>query len=458
MLRLYNSLTRSKEDFTPIKAGIATIYSCGPTVYDHVHIGNLRSFIVDDLLQRTLRHIENLDVTWVMNITDIDDKMIGQIPKTSDEPDSMVALGKLADKYTDIFIDDIEKVGINRGDINKLPRATDNIDVMQELIKHLLQEGIAYVSQGSIYFSIEKYTQSGKKYGQLVNLDFDSQARVTDDQDQKEGVGDFALWKAQKVGEPAWDFAWQGINYPGRPGWHIECSAMSTKYLGQPFDIHTGGVDLKFPHHENELAQCGGVQAKYYIHNEFLNISGEKMSKSLGNITKIETMPDPMAFRLLVLQAHYRSQMDYSSSALQSAHERLNNLRAYVENLVLSPIEFKPSDASRATAKFVKAFKAALEDDLNTPSAIAALSGIEGKVYTQESTKAIELIDSVLGLGLLNIEPLTSTESKVLNEYVGAREQRNFTKSDKLRNELKAKYKIVVADTSLGCMVSRLHS
>ncbi len=457
MLRLYNSLTKAKDEFKPIKKDLATIYSCGPTVYDHVHIGNLRSFIVDDLLQRVLRHVENLDVKWVMNITDIDDKMIAQLDKVSNDKDAMLALAKLADKYTDIFIDDIEKVGINRGDINKLPRATDHIDAMQELIKQLLKEQIAYVSQGSIYFSIEKYTQSGHKYGQLINLNFDSQARVTDDQDQKEGVGDFALWKAQKNNEPAWDFIWQDKNYPGRPGWHIECSAMSTKYLGQPFDIHTGGVDLKFPHHENELAQCGGAQANFYIHNEFLNISGEKMSKSLGNITKVETMPDPLAFRLLVLLAHYRSQMDYSSSALQSAHERLNNLRIYVENLVLSPIKFDPTDTSGETSKFMQHFKSALEDDLNTPDAIAAMSAVEGKIYTQESLKAIEFADSVLGLQLLKIKPLTLEESNTLNEYIDVRTQKDFTKSDKLRVILKEKHKLAVADTNLGTMVSRVH-
>ncbi|MBA3678954.1 cysteine--tRNA ligase, partial [Candidatus Saccharibacteria bacterium] len=355
MLTLYNSLTRTKKLFKPIQPGVVKMYSCGPTVYDHVHIGNLRAFIVDDLLQRVLKVIEGYKVDWVMNITDIDDKMITRMQRDYDTDKPMESLGILADKYTDIFIDDIEKVGINRADIAKLPRATDHIKGMQELIKNLLREEIAYESEGSFYFSLEKYQASGKKYGQLVDVDYDAQDRVTDDQDQKAGAGDFALWKAQKPGEPEWDFEWVGKNYPGRPGWHIECSVMSTQYLGMPFDIHTGGVDLKFPHHENEIAQCGGSQANFFIHNEFLQVEGEKMSKSVGNITKLSAIKDPLAFRYAVLQAHYRTQMDFSVHALESAHERMNNLRTYADQLVLAqPGQLPKNDTTGSVAECIK--------------------------------------------------------------------------------------------------------
>ncbi len=457
MLRLYNSLTRSKKIFNPIHKGVVNMYSCGPTVYDHVHIGNLRSFIVDDLLQRVLRNVENYKVNWVMNITDIDDKMIAQLQKENSSQEPMQALGELADKYTDIFIDDIQSVGINRSDITKLPRATDHISQMQELIKKLLLEKNAYVGDGSIYFSLDNYQKSGKKYGQLVNIDYDAKARVTDDQDQKEGVGDFVLWKAKKDDEPSWDFEWLGENYPGRPGWHIECSAMSTKYLGQPFDIHTGGVDLKFPHHENEIAQCGGLQANYYIHNEFLQTKGEKMSKSLGNITTLADMPEPLAFRFAVLQAHYRSQMEFDASVLQSATDRLHILSAYTDQMLFAWKDQLPDvDDSGATKKFVDEFNLAITDDLNTPAALAAFNHIEGKVYSHETLKAIEYVESVLGVGLLSPAELSSEEKALISDYDKHRAQKEYVNSDKIREKLQTSHKLHISDTQYGPLINRI--
>jgi len=457
MLRLYNSLTKSKKLFKPIHTGKVAMYSCGPTVYDHVHIGNLRAFIIDDLLQKELRHIENLDVKWVINITDIDDKMIERMKLEGEGKDPQQDLGKLADKYTDVFIDDIEQVGINRSDIAKLPRATDHIDQMQELIKKLLREQIAYISDGSIYFSLEKYTASGKKYGQLVDVDYSAQARVTDDQDQKEGVSDFALWKAEKPGEPAWDLAWLDEHYPGRPGWHIECSVMSTQYLGQPFDIHTGGVDLKFPHHENEIAQCGGEQAKFFVHNEFLNIEGQKMSKSLGNITRLKDMPDPLAFRFAVLQAHYRSHMDFNTQILQSATERLNTLRGYVDQMLLAwPDQLPKVDETGASKKFVHEFIAALQDDLNTPAALAAFKHIEGKVYSLQTLQAIVKADDVLSVGLAGGEPLSSGQKALITDYDQARKHKEYSKSDDLREQLKNEHTLQISDTHYGPLVNHI--
>lgn len=459
MIRLYNSLTRSKKLFKPIKDKAVTMYSCGPTVYDHAHIGNLRAYIFADTLQRVLRSIEGYDVEWVMNITDIDDKMIGRIQKDNPDEKPMLALGLLADKYTDIFTEDIAKVGIHRADISKLPRATDHIIGMQELIKKLLREKIAYVSEGSIYFSVDAYKKTGKKYGVLVDLDYSPQARVTDDQDQKEGVADFALWKAEKKGEPSWDFEWLGNNYPGRPGWHIECSVMSTQYLGPVFDIHTGGIDLKFPHHENEIAQCGGVQANFFVHNEHLQLEGKKMSKSVGNVTKLSDIKDPLAFRLLVLQSHYRSHMDFSTTALTAAHERLNNLRAYCDQLVLaSENQLPEADKSGITTQFWQTFSACLEDDLNTPAALGVLAEIEGKIYSQQTLKILIKVDEILGLKLIDSMPLASEAKATLDEYEKTRRKKEYTNSDKLRTELKEAYNLQVSDTPHGALVNRLRS
>ncbi len=457
MLKLYNSLTKQKEPFKPIRADQVSIYSCGPTVYDHVHIGNLRAFLLPDLLQRVLRFVEQYNVAWVMNITDIDDKMIKRAHEKFPNDQPMDALNKLADEYTDVFLNDIEKVGILRGDITRLPRATDHIGGMQDLIRKLVKEGIAYESDGSVYFNIEKYQASGKKYGCLVDLDFSAKARVTDDQDQKEGVADFALWKAAKEGEPQWDFDIEGKNYPGRPGWHIECSVMSTQFLGQPFDIHTGGIDLKFPHHENELAQCGGVQANFYLHNEHLSIESEKMSKSLGNIKTIDDVADPMAFRYLVLGAHYRSQMDFSINDLSAAHERIKNLRAYTDQLMLARHGQLPAhDDTGAVAQFTNTFQEALRDDLNTPKALAALASIEGKVYSDDAREIMRVVDEVFGLQLVDDTPIKGEVLEIIDRYEEARRKKEFELSDQLRQKLLDEHKLVVSDTPQGTLVNRV--
>jgi len=457
MLRLFNSLTKQKEEFKPISPSRVGLYSCGPTVYDEVHLGNLRAFLLPDLIQRVLRNIEKLDVEWVMNITDIDDKMIARSKEEFPQDDEATALGKLADKYTDIFLEDIESIGILRDDISHLPRATDYVEQMKSLITKLLKDGLAYESEGSIYFSIDKYQKSGQKYGRLVDLDFESKARVTDDQDQKEGVADFALWKAQKPDEPYWDFEVEGKNLPGRPGWHIECSAMSTEFLGSPFDIHTGGVDLKFPHHENELAQCGGTQANFYLHNEHLSIESEKMSKSLGNIKTIRNVKNPLAYRYLVLSGHYRSQMDFSMSDIDAAGDRLSNIGKYIDQVMLARQGIlEPKDSTGAVEKFNKEFKEALEDDLNTPKALAAFTLLEGKVYTEDAKEAIRLFDNVFGLQLVFDTPLHDTILVDIDNYEQARKEKNFALSDTLRADLAKKYNLAVSDTPAGALVYRI--
>ena len=437
MIKLYNSLTKSKETLRPIKKGEVGVYSCGPTVYDHVHVGNLRSFITADTLVRVLRETEDLKVKWVVNITDVDDKMIARAGKeqTSEKPQH--ALAKLADKYTDIFIDDIEAVGIRRADITKLPRATDHIADMQTIIRHLLEDDIAYEVDGNIYFSLEKYQKSGRKYGVLTNVHFDAQARVIDDQDQKEGVGDFALWKAAKAGEPAWDFELDGKNLSGRPGWHIECSAMSSQYLGLPFDIHTGGIDLKFPHHENEIAQSGGKLAKMFVHNEHLTINQEKMSKSLGNIKKIGDIKDPLAFRLMCLAAHYRSHMDFSVTGLEAAYNRLQVLRDLASKNQYAQAAGLTRKDNDKLHQFKDSFVAALEDDLNTPQALASLAELEAEPLLGGLAEVLDWADQVLALELVQpIELFSKDEIKLQHERSQARQQKDFGRSDALRDKL----------------------
>jgi len=453
-MKLYNSLTRSKEDFAPIKPGQVSMYSCGPTVYDHAHIGNLRSFITADLLYRALSSLEDYKVRWVMNFTDIDDKIIARLSRDYPGQDPEAARQQLRAKYEQIFRDDISKVGIDPSHIEFMA-ATDNITRMQELIRHLIDENIAYVQDGSVYFSLERYQKSGHKYGILQNVDFAAEARPTDDQDQKEGAADFALWKAQKEGEPSWDFELNGQNLCGRPGWHIECTAMSTKALGPEFDIHTGGVDLKFPHHENEIAQNEGKLARWFVHNEFLNLSGAKMSKSSGEFYTLEQVTDPIAFRALVLQSHYRKQMDFSDEALNSAHERLINLRFYTDQMVLKkPGTLAENDSTGASKKFKTEFKAAIEDDLNTSAALAAFSFIEGKSYSIETLDAIREADKILGLNLVNDGPAPVEVYDLIAKYEQTRANKDFTTSDKIRANIK-QHGFVVSDADSGTYIAR---
>ncbi len=437
MLKLYNSLTGQKKAFKPIRKSEVGVYSCGPTVYDHVHIGNLRSFITADVLVRTLHSLENFSVNWVINITDVDDKMIDRAAREFAELAPKDALAKLADKYTDYFIDGIERVGIARSSISKLPRATDNIAQMQAIIQELVRSGVAYVVESGVYFSLSAYQQSGQKYGVLTNLNFDAQARVIDDQDQKEGVGDFALWKVAKPNEPSWDFELDGHDLRGRPGWHIECSAMSTEFLGRPFDIHTGGVDLKFPHHENEIAQSGGKLANVFIHNEHLSINNEKMSKSLANIKKIDDIKDPLAFRLLCLLAHYRSHMDFTDAAIEAARNRLQALRNLARKNQFAKIANLTRRDNDKITQFKSDFNAALEDDLNTPKALAAVAGLETEPLLGGLADALAWADQVLGLDLVDeIVPFDDEEINLQKKRDLARKNKDFAASDALRGEL----------------------
>ncbi|MEI7818977.1 MAG: cysteine--tRNA ligase [bacterium] len=448
---IYNSLTKKIETIEPITPGQIGMYSCGPTVYDNVHIGNLRAFITADLLQRSLRHITGYDVKWVMNITDIDDKMIARAHDRYPDAKPEEALHELADEFTKQFLGDLAKVGVKSTDFFKQPRATDHIDEMQVIIRELLDDKIAYVADGSIYFSLENYTKSGKIYGQLADVEFDAQARI-DDQDQKQGAGDFALWKAAQPGEPAWDFEVDSDNLRGRPGWHIECNAMSTKYLGHTFDIHTGGIDLKFPHHENEIAQNNGNLAHYWVHNEFLHVDSEKMSKSLGNFQTLSDIENPIAFRLLVLSSHYRKQMDFTAEALAAAQNRIASLREWVSRAINNQTKIH----SATITKIREAFDQSIAADLGVSSALAFVAELEKtEMYGPEVVEFIQHLDDVLGLQLLdNQTNLRADESvmQLLSNRADVRKHKDFDRSDSIRDSLR-KLGVGIEDTPHGQII-----
>lgn len=452
-MKLYNSLTKKKSLFRPLKSGQVGIYTCGPTVYDHVHIGNLRSFITVDLLVRVLREVEGYKVKWVMNTTDIDDKIIDRLNRDHKHKQPEAARAVMTKKYEKLFLEDIEAVGVDTKAI-KLVRATEHIDEMQRLIKHLLKDDIAYIADGSIYFSIFKYQRAGHKYGLLSKIDFDGQSRLTDDQDQKEGLADFALWKAAKAGEPAWDFVINGKNLRGRPGWHIECSAMSIQYLGDVFDIHTGGVDLRFPHHENEIAQCGGQLARCFVHNEMLTIDKAKMSKSLNNFYKLADIKDGLALRHLVMGAHYRSKMDFSMTALEAARTRLNHINEFTSKLLSNPLSSQ--SGKQLAKKTQRAIEKALSDDLDTPKALAELAELtrSTELDSRSMLKVLRFAEAVFGLGI--DEKALTVDRQAIAKKLQAREQtrqaKNFDAADKLRHQL-AKSKIGVEDTKKGQII-----
>jgi cysteinyl-tRNA synthetase len=374
MLRIYNTLTGHKEEFVPVREGEAGIYACGVTVYDHSHLGHARGAVVFDVVRKYLQH-KGYKIKYVRNFTDIDDKIIKRAAETG------VTWKELAEKYTDEYIKDMAKLGVERPDVE--PKATDHIAEIIDMVSRLEQKGFAYASGGDVFYSVRKF----KGYGKLSKKPIDdmvSGARVDVDE-RKQDPLDFVLWKASKPGEPAWDSPWG----PGRPGWHIECSAMSTKHLGDTFDIHAGGMDLQFPHHENEIAQAeaatGKPFARYWLHNGFVNVNREKMSKSLGNFFTIKEILenyDPEVIRFFLLSTQYRSPIDFSDQSLQDARAGLERYYTMLEALNgalagHTPSEYVKGELSGASLelhKSVRSFKTgfqdAMDDDFNTASAI----------------------------------------------------------------------------------------
>ena len=451
-MKFYNTLTRQTEDFAPLRDNTARIYSCGPTVYDHIHIGNLSSFIMADTLRRVLS-ANGIQTHHVMNFTDVDDKTIARSAERYAGLEPMAALLKLTGEYSKVFLDDMAAVGNDTQAINFV-KATENIPAMQALIKHLHKDGFAYISDDGVYFSIEAYRKSGKTYGQLTEITASStsEARIQNDEYDKESAHDFALWKVKKDGEPAWGFELDGHDLTGRPGWHLECSVMSSGQLGQPFDLHTGGVDLIFPHHENEIAQSTAgqtdpVYAKTFVHNEHLLIDSRKMSKSLNNFFTLEDIRekgfDPLAFRLLVLQAHYRKQAHFSWENLEAAQNRLNDLRALAA-LRWQPRAVAHDSGTEALEDVPSELATILSDDLDTPQALAYLSRVTTQLLSvhieKDMVKHFEImlrgLDELLGLNLLGVDDITAEQKQLIARRETARKEQKWDESDRLRDEL----------------------
>jgi cysteinyl-tRNA synthetase len=402
-----------------------------------------------------------------MNFTDVDDKTIRRSAERYPEDAPEEALRKLTDEYGRIFLDDMRAIG-NDTETLEFVKATGTIAQMQALIRRLFDGGFAYIADDGVYFSIDKYKASGKTYGQLLTLTAGntSEARIDNDEYDKESVHDFALWKLHKDGEPAWDFELDGRQLAGRPGWHIECSAMSEDALGQPFDIHTGGVDLIFPHHENEIAQSTAgqddpVYAKWFVHNEHLLVDGRKMSKSLGNFFTLRDVQergfDPLAFRLLVLQSHYRSQSNFSWDNLEAAQNRLQTLREFAD------LQFQPLGSGAWVDKTASSVLNDLQEHLNTPGALAALSNYADlaneKLISPQDREAfagfLKVLDEVFGLGLASRSDITDEQKQLIQDRAGAKDTKDWEKADSLRDELKEQ-RIGLRDTDRGQIWYRL--
>ena len=463
-MRIYNSMTRQKEEFKPIREGKVGIYACGPTVYNYFHIGNARPFILFDVLRRYLEY-RGYEVTFVQNFTDIDDKLIRRAAEEN------TTVKDIAERYIREYFTDAKALGIRPATVH--PRATEHIPQIIALIKRLVDKGLAYEADGDVYFSVRDFPSYGCLCGQNLE-DLESGARVNVDEHKRDPL-DFALWKAQKPGEPAWDSPWG----PGRPGWHIECSAMSTTYLGETFDIHTGGKDLLFPHHENEIAQTSGATGKpyvrYWMHNGFINIDNEKMSKSKGNFFTVRDIAkefDLEAVRLFMLSAHYRSPINFSREMIESAKSSLDRLYIARDQLSFLAEGAQSREPNEAEAAFMAAcdkaeadFVSAMDDDLNTADALAALfelvrevhrlpqSGVSEKAISH-GKRRMEAICGVLGLLLRKEEALPPQVSALVEERAKARQEKNWKRSDELRDEIKA-LGYTLEDTKAGQKVRK---
>ncbi|HTE58225.1 MAG TPA: cysteine--tRNA ligase [Verrucomicrobiae bacterium] len=458
-MKLHNTLTRKVEEFKSLEPGAVRMYTCGPTVYDHIHIGNLAAYVYADIERRVLS-ASGYEVRQVMNYTDVDDKTIRRSAEHYPDLSPEEALAKLTDNYKQIFLDDITAIGNDVAAITFVS-AVASIEGMRALITDLHKDGFAYIADDGVYFSIEKYRASGKKYGQLLKLDASntSSARINNDEYDKDSVHDFALWKTRKGNEPAWEFELDGQELLGRPGWHIECSVMSVNNLGQPFDIHTGGVDNVFPHHENEIAQStagkGDIYAQYFVHNEHLLVDGKKMAKSAQNFFTLQDIRErgyePMAFRLVVLQSHYRSQSNFSWDILDSATNSLQNLRAWADLRLQS---FSSPELATYNQEAGQHILEQAQNDLHIPDALTYVYGAVTKAEELGPDKdsiaeLVRDIDALLGLGLGDSEDITADQKELLSQRQKARDNKDFAASDKLRDQLKEQG-IGVRDTPHG--------
>lgn len=456
-IHIYNSLTNQKELFQPIDPDRITMYVCGPTVYNYIHIGNARPAIVFDAVRRYLMY-RGYNVYYVSNFTDVDDKII----KAAQEMNEEVPV--LANRFIDTYLEDIESLGVEKADLH--PRATETVTEMIEFIEQLIAKGFAYESNGDVYYRTKKFKNYGKLSSQSVG-DLQMGARI-EVGEQKEDPMDFTLWKKAKENEIAWDSPWG----EGRPGWHIECSAMVKKYMGDTIDIHAGGQDLKFPHHENEIAQTealtGKPMANYWMHNGYININNEKMSKSLGNFVLVHDMiqqHDPEVIRFFMMQAHYRNPINFDNDLLESARAGLERLRSTLENVKHRRGESADGgsgEGREAAERAKERFLEEMDDDFNTANAVSVLFDLarDANKYMQQPQTSIASLDaivetmteigSVLGVSLEKEEEMLDEDiEQLLEERVEARKNKNFARADEIRDQLENDG-ILLEDTPQG--------
>jgi cysteinyl-tRNA synthetase len=447
MLTIYNTLTKQKEEFKPIEEGKVKMYVCGPTVYNYFHIGNGRSFIMADIIRRYFIY-KGYDVKYVMNITDVDDKIIKKAAEQN------TPFNQVTEEYTNAFMEDIRKLGVKYADLH--PRATEHMDEIITIIKKLEDQGYAYNVNGNVFYNVSKFSSYGKLSGKKTD-ELESGARI-EVNEEKQNPLDFSLWKKAKEGEPSWDSPWG----KGRPGWHIECSAMSCKHLGETFDIHAGGNDLIFPHHENEIAQSEAANNRkfvnYWIHFGFLNINNEKMSKSLGNFFTardiVKIFPAEV-IRLFFSQTHYAGPLNFSEELLQSAQRGLEKITNLYEKL---QSDIKSAGDNTSTFDFSlykKKFEEAMDDDFNTPQASAVIFDFVRDVnrYLIEHpspgkefySDALAFLNSTAGSVLGIVKEDGSSYKGIEDDLIGfiirlrldARQEKNWALSDKIRDGLK---------------------
>ena len=462
-MRLYNTMSKRKEEFVPVEEGKVRMYVCGPTVYNYIHIGNARPMIVFDTVRRYFEY-KGYDVNYVSNFTDVDDKII---KKAIEE---QVSAQEISQRYIAECKKDM--AGMNVKPATKHPLATEEICGMVEMISELIEKGYAYEKNGTVYFSTRKFKDYGKlSHKNLDDLRSGGRSLLVSGEDEKEDPLDFVLWKPKKEGEPFWKSPWSD----GRPGWHIECSVMSRKYLGEQIDIHAGGEDLIFPHHENEIAQSeaanGKEFARYWMHNAFLNIDNRKMSKSLGNfrtVREISEQYDLQVLRFFMLSAHYRSPLNFSAELMEASKNGLerilnatDNLKHLIASVAAEEMSAEEKEAFSKTDAYVEEFEKAMDDDFNTADAIAAIFELvkyANTTATAESSKEylrglldrIVKLGDVLGLILDKKEELLDADiEKLIEERQAARKAKDFARADAIRDELLEKG-IILKDTREG--------
>jgi len=457
-IQIYNTLTRKKEDFVPIEEGKVKMYVCGPTVYNYIHIGNARPAIVFDTVRRYLEY-RGYEVKYVSNFTDVDDKLIRAANQLGED------VPTIANRFIEAYFEDVTALGCQKADVH--PRVMDNMGIIIDFIRQLVEKGYAYESEGDVYFRTRHFDEYGKLSHQSIDeLKVGARIEVGN---KKEDDLDFALWKAAKEGEIFWESPWG----PGRPGWHIECSAMAKKYLGDTIDIHAGGQDLTFPHHENEIAQSEALNektfARYWMHNGYINIDNEKMSKSLGNFVLVHDIikrHNPQVLRFFMLSVHYRNPINYSEELLESTRAAFERLTTSYQNL-----KYRKEASTNLThnnqewfdkiASLRGQFIEAMDDDFNTALAISALFDLAklANYYLLEKNTAIEVIDAflkefedlfhVLGLRQETEEILDEEIDALIEKRIQARKDRNFQLADQIRDELKER-NIILEDTPQG--------